>query len=112
MKTTATTHTLGHILQTGCINSALLILGDKWTPLIIKEMTACPQKFSELEKNLIGISPRTLSHRLDKLIDNQIITKNLYCQHPPRYQYSLTKKGFDLQQILDDMANWSKKYSA
>ncbi len=97
--------------KTGCINNALSILGDKWTPLIIKEMTACPQKFSELEKTLTGISPRTLSQRLEKLIEHQIIRKILYCEHPPRFQYALTKKGSDLQQILGDMANWSKKYN-
>lgn len=96
---------------TGCINNALSILGDKWTPLIIKEMTVCPQKFSELEKTLTGISPRTLSQRLEKLIEHQIIRKILYCEHPPRFQYALTKKGSDLQQILGDMANWSKKYN-
>ena len=94
----------------GCIAKALAILGDKWTPLIIKEMTACPQNFSDLEKLLVGISPRTLSQRLGKLVDEGIIAKNIYCEHPPRYNYFLTEKGTDLQDILGSMASWSAKY--
>ena len=94
-----------------CINAALFILGDKWTPLLIKELSSCPRMFSDLEKNLIGISPRTLSQRLEKLVKNRIITKSIYCEHPPRYQYSLTDKGNDLKKILRDMSDWSQRYS-
>ena len=94
----------------GCIAKALTILGDKWTPLLIKELTECPQHFSDLEKSLTGISPRTLSQRLNKLVDEGIVKKHLYCEHPPRYSYYLTKKGTDLQDILSNMAEWSAKY--
>ena len=98
-------------IEKKCIAGALLILGDKWTALIIREMTSCPQKFSNLEKNLKGISPRTLSQRLDKLIDHKIINKRIYCEKPPRYDYYLTKKGQDLKIILEDMVSWSDQYS-
>jgi DNA-binding HxlR family transcriptional regulator len=94
----------------GCIAKALSILGDKWTPLLIKELTACPQHFSELEKSLEGISPRTLSQRLTKLYEEGIVEKHMYCEHPPRYSYFLTDKGTDLQEILGSMADWSAKY--
>ncbi|MCU0667068.1 MAG: helix-turn-helix transcriptional regulator [Patescibacteria group bacterium] len=98
--------------KTGCIAKALAILGDKWSPLLIKELTTCPQTFSELEKILVGISPRTLSQRLNKLVDEDIVVKSLYCERPPRYSYSLTTKGSDLQVILQDMAKWSSKYKS
>ena len=98
--------------KTGCIAKALSILGDKWTPLLIKELTSCPQTFSDLEKVLTGISPRTLSQRLNKLVDEDIVEKRLYCERPPRYSYVLTTKGKDLQTILQDMAAWSAKYKS
>jgi DNA-binding HxlR family transcriptional regulator len=98
--------------KTGCIAKALSILGDKWSPLLIKELTTCPQTFSDLEKVLVGISPRTLSQRLNKLVDEDIVEKRLYCERPPRYSYSLTTKGSDLQVILQDMAKWSAKYKS
>ena len=96
--------------KAGCIAKALDILGDKWTPLLIRELTLCPQTFSDLEKLLVGISPRTLSQRLSRLVDEDIVDKRMYCEHPPRYSYQLTPKGRDLQTILQDMARWSAKH--
>lgn len=96
--------------EPACILHALSVLGDKWTPLLVRELTRCPQTFSDLEKALEGISPRTLSQRLNKLVEDDIVTKSIYCEHPPRYNYSLTVKGADLQSILNDMAAWSQKY--
>jgi DNA-binding HxlR family transcriptional regulator len=94
-----------------CVLYTLSILGDKWSLLIVREMTSCPQSFSDLESSLEGISPRTLSMRLNKLIEGEIISKALYCVRPPRYQYSLTEKGADLKNILKDMSAWGKKYA-
>lgn len=94
----------------GCITSALKIIGDKWTALIIRDLATAPSTFGELETNLVGISPRTLSQRLDFLMEEKIITKTLYCQHPPRYNYSLTEKGAELENVLFSMAEWGAKY--
>lgn len=95
----------------GCISSALATLGDKWTGLIIKELVPGAKCYSELELALTGISPRTLSARIDKLLDNKVIDKELYCDHPPRHKYALTKKGAELEEILSAMAEWGSKYS-
>lgn len=94
----------------GCIQSALRILGDKWSPLLIGQLVESSMTFGELELVLSGISPRTLSARLDELIDQGIVHKIQYCEHPPRYRYGLTKKGDDLRTILIDMAKWGEKY--
>lgn len=99
------------ISSPSCIAAASAILGDKWTPLIVRTLTSCPACFSELEISLEGISPRTLSQRLDKLEAEQIIVKSLYCERPPRYRYELTPKGRDLESILQSMAVWGDKYA-
>lgn len=96
----------------GCIQSALAILGDKWSPLLLGLLIDSSKSFSELEQTLTGISPRTLSARLEKLLQGGIVTKVLYCEHPPRYHYQLTKKGSELQDILKEMADWGAKYHA
>ena len=96
----------------GCLTATLEILGDKWTGLLLRELTECPKTFGELEIQLVGISPRTLSQRLDKLESEKITSKSIYCQHPPRYKYALTKKGADLKTVLHTMADWGEKYSA
>ncbi len=95
----------------GCIQSTLLILGDKWTPLMLSQLVESPKTFSELETSLINISPRTLSQRLDKLNEAGIIGKESYCSRPPRYHYYLTPKGTELEVILSAMADWGTKHS-
>lgn len=95
----------------GCIQAAIEVIGDKWTGLLLRELTECPKTFGELETQLVGISPRTLSQRLEKLETDQITTRSLYCEHPPRYKYALTQKGSDLKSVLSSMAAWGEKYS-
>lgn len=95
----------------GCIQNTLEIMGDKWTPLIIRDLSAGKTKFGDLEISLIGISPRTLSQRLEKLAKEHIIERRLYCEHPPRYTYELTQKGIELQEILVKMSDWGARHS-
>ncbi|MBX6333963.1 helix-turn-helix transcriptional regulator [Candidatus Saccharibacteria bacterium] len=95
----------------GCIAAALKIIGDKWSGLIIRELTAGPRRFSELQTALAGISPRTLSQRLDFLEAEAVINKKTYAEVPPRVEYSLTAKGEDLIPILQSMVAWGNKYS-
>jgi len=95
----------------GCIQAALNILGDKWSPLLLSQLVSGQKKFGELESNLTGISPRTLSGRLTKLEQENIIQKKLYNNHPPRYTYELSAKGKELQEVLVKMADWGEKYN-
>ena len=94
----------------GCIQAALNILGDKWSPLLLGLLVEGGKTFGELESALTGISPRTLSARLDRLVENETIAKKMYCQHPPRYRYELNQKGIELQGILKAMGDWGNKY--
>lgn len=93
-----------------CIESALRIIGDKWTAKILRDISSGNTTFSALEKSLECISPRTLSQRLDMLESESIVSKQQYCQHPPRYQYVLTNKGTELQEVIQKMAEWGGRY--
>ena len=92
------------------IKRALVVLGDKWTPLILQDLSKSQLTFSGLESSLQGISPRTLSQRLDLLEKQKIIKKKCYCDHPPRFEYILTDKGKDLGKVLSEMNDWGAKY--
>jgi DNA-binding HxlR family transcriptional regulator len=94
----------------GCIQATLDIMGDKWTPLIIRDLSSGKARFGDLETSLAGISPRTLSQRLCKLEDEKIVDKRMYCEHPPRYTYELTQKGVELQEILVKMSDWGARH--
>lgn len=95
----------------GCIQRTLEIMGDKWTALILLELSESDATFTQLETTLVGISPRTLSQRLDKLEAEDIIAKQQYCDRPPRFRYHITKKGTELHGVLRKMADWGAKYS-
>lgn len=94
----------------GCIAASLRIIGQKWTALIIRDLSASPKRFSELERSVEGINPRTLSQRLEALEAFGIITKKTYAEVPPRTEYTLTSKGEDVIPILRQMAAWGDKY--
>lgn len=96
----------------GCVERTLQIIGDKWTARILVELSKSQATFTELEGALDGISPRTLSQRLDKLDSEDVITKSKYCEHPPRYRYQITKKGRELHGVLRQMADWGARYTS
>jgi DNA-binding HxlR family transcriptional regulator len=94
----------------GCICKALAVIGDKWTPLILKAIADGNCRFGLLQKEVAGISPRTLSQRLEHLVNENILSKKSYNEIPPRVEYTLTQKGSDLIPVLRQMAKWGFKY--
>lgn len=96
----------------GCIEGATKVLGDKWTPLIIGELSKVPSlRFCVLQDKAGGVNPRTLSARLDELVAEKIVIKKTFAEVPPRTEYSLTAKGKALVPALEAMAKWTKKYA-
>jgi DNA-binding HxlR family transcriptional regulator len=96
--------------KVGCIASAMEIIGNKWTALILRDLFTGPKRFCELEKSVGNINPRTLSQRLDDLEEHGIITRQSFAEVPPRTEYTLTDKGEDLLPILKQMAAWGTKH--
>ncbi len=96
--------------KVGCIASAMEIIGSKWTALILRDLADGSKRFSELEKSVGTINPRTLSQRLVDLEKHAIITKTAYAEVPPRVEYALTQKGTDLVPVLKAMSAWGDRY--
>lgn len=90
------------------IRKALGIIGDKWTALILRRLHEGPKRFTDLENEIEGINPRTLSQRLEKLTDKGLIEKE---SNDPRSAYALTEMGEDFDSVLHQMALWGKKYT-
>jgi DNA-binding HxlR family transcriptional regulator len=96
--------------KVGCIASAMEIIGNKWTALILRDLADGTKRFGELEKSVGSINPRTLSQRLDDLEQHGIISKQTCNDSPTRPEYCLTEKGRDLVPVLERMAAWGAKY--
>lgn len=94
----------------GCVRAAASIIAAKWTPQLILAMHNGVGRFCELQKEVGGVNPRTLSARLDDLERAGIVEKTAYAEVPPRIEYTLTEKGKDLLPIIDCMVDWGNKY--
>lgn len=95
----------------GCVDTATEILGDKWTPRLLRFFINNEVvRFCQLQDLVGGINPRTLSARLTSLEEQGVIEK-LTSDHSSRCEYVMTQKGHDLLPILEGMEVWSTKYS-
>jgi DNA-binding HxlR family transcriptional regulator len=96
----------------GCVAAAATIIGSKWTPQILYALCSDVCRFCELQKEVQGINPRTLSARLDDLEAAGIVTREVHSVDQHRVEYSLTEKGKDLLPILEKMIEWGDKHPA
>jgi DNA-binding HxlR family transcriptional regulator len=86
--------------------AAMDVLGDRWAPLVIRELLPGPQRFTDLERGLPGVSPDMLSARLRDLADAGVVErKNL---EPPASTtvYRLTESGRALEPAILALARW------
>ncbi|MCE1247332.1 MAG: helix-turn-helix transcriptional regulator [Firmicutes bacterium] len=88
----------------------LSLIGSKWTLLVLRELAAGERRFSQIQKALEGISPKTLSTRLQELENAGIILRKVFAEVPPHVEYSLTQKGEELRHILDSLFEWAARY--
>jgi DNA-binding HxlR family transcriptional regulator len=86
------------------------IISNKWTPLILRDLEHGQKRFSQLERSLAGVSPKTLSERLKRLEEANVIDRRCFAEVPPRVEYSLTAKGHDLLPLIDCMREFGQRW--
>jgi DNA-binding HxlR family transcriptional regulator len=87
------------------------IVGEWWTPLILRDVYLGLRRFDEIRSNL-GISRKVLSERLDRLVDDGILERRPYSERPPRHEYLLTEKGRELVPALLALMAWGDRWTA
>ena len=93
------------------VTNTLDLIGDKWTLLLIRDMLFLKKKaFNEFLESPEGIATNILTERLKRLEEHGIIKKNLYQKTPPRYEYSLTRRGQELRPLLMEMIRWGNTH--
>jgi DNA-binding HxlR family transcriptional regulator len=90
------------------LDSALELLGTKWTLPIVSALLDNKNRFNEIQREC-DVCPRTLSARLDELEKNGIVRKKVFSQTPPKVEYSLTKKGESLSGVISSIHSWSER---
>jgi DNA-binding HxlR family transcriptional regulator len=95
---------MGQFLSGCCpIERTATLIGDRWTPLIVRDLAPGCRRFSELQRSLGGISPKTLSDRLRRLEEAGVVTRACFAEMPPRVEYRLTDKGAALLIVIESM---------
>jgi len=78
------------------------LLGDPWTPVLMREAFRGVRRFDDFLKSL-SLSRGVLAQRLARLVDEGLLTRSLYSERPPRHEYLLTDKGLDFYPVLAAM---------
>ncbi|MFF3071613.1 winged helix-turn-helix transcriptional regulator [Kitasatospora sp. NPDC057936] len=87
------------------------LFGDAWTALIMRDVLAGIGRFDDLAHDL-GISRKTLAARLARLVDEGVLVRERYQDHPPREHYRATEKGAELHAVLLALMNWGDRWYA
>lgn len=83
------------------LGECLSLIGGTWTPNIIWYLSGTPRRFSELKRDLAGISGKVLTTRLRKLERDGIVTRRVEPTSPPTVTYELTDLGGELRPVID-----------
>ena len=98
--------------KSGCaVEVTLSVMGGTWKPIILFHLLHGKKRFSELSRNIGGITQRMLTLQLRELEDAGIVVRTVYAEVPPRVDYELTELGRSLQPVLIAMRNWGTAYA-
>jgi len=87
------------------------IVGEWWTPLILRDLFAGLTRFEDLRRDL-GIASNVLTDRLSHLAEHGVVERRLYQESPPRSEYVLTEKGRALFPIVAALIAWGDRWEA
>lgn len=85
------------------------LIGDWWTPLVLREAFSGRRRFDEFQEAL-GIPRAVLAARLDRLVAEGLLEKRQYEDRPPRSEYRLTPKGLAFWDVLAAMWRWGEDW--
>ncbi len=92
------------------VETTLMLIGDKWKVLIIRDLLPGTKRFGELKRSIGHVSQKVLTAQLRDMEDKGLVARKVYAEVPPRVEYSLTELGRSLKPILDAMSDWGEAY--
>lgn len=87
------------------------LVGQRWTPLILRDLFAGMSRFEDIRRDL-GIASNVLAARLDDLERHGVVERRQYQSMPVRHDYVLTDKGRDLYPVIATLLAWGDKWLA
>ena len=92
------------------VETTLILIGDKWKVLILRDLLQGTRRFGELKKSIGSVSQKVLTAKLRDMEENGLVHREVYAEVPPKVEYSLTELGQSLRLILDAMWKWGEEY--
>ncbi|WP_207480087.1 winged helix-turn-helix transcriptional regulator [Arenibaculum pallidiluteum] len=93
------------------IGPAFEVVGGKWKAVILWELREGPLRFGEFRRRIGGLSEKVLIQQLRELEADQLVTRQVFHQVPPRVEYALTDWGHALNVALGPIADWGEAYA-
>ena len=88
------------------------VIGGRWKIIILWQLFQETKRFSELFRDMNGITQKMLTQQLREMEQDGIVHRKVYPQVPPRVEYSLTEMGKSLKPVVDAMCKWGMKHIA
>lgn len=91
------------------VRNVLSRIGDRWSLLVLLALydKAGTMRFSDLCKTIPDVSQKMLTSTLRKLEADDLLSRTIYPEVPPRVEYKLTKRGKTLIPLLNQLVDWS-----
>lgn len=92
------------------VATAVQLIGNKWKLLILRNLLVRPWRFNEMLRSIPGISQRVLTDNLRALERDDLITRTVYPEVPPRVEYALSELGETMRPIISALETWGRGY--
>lgn len=90
--------------------AAFELLGKRWIGMIIKVLFEGTCRFKDINAEIPNISQKVLTDRLKELEENGIVSREVLDEKPVKVLYSLTKKGKELEPVMEAVQGWAGKW--
>ena len=97
--------------QNCSIASALAIVGERWSLLVMRDVLLGRRRFAEIKRSL-GVAPNILSDRLAQLVEHGLLERTPINEGSDSYEYVPTAKGRDISPVLTTLLEWGDKHAA
>ena len=86
------------------------VLASKWAALVIGALEDGPLRFTQLQRRIGGVAPKSLTKTLRRLEDYDLVTRQVFAAVPPRVDYTLTPTGRSASVPLAALRTWAEQH--
>ena len=97
----------------GCpVEAALEVIGSKWKGVILYHLLSETSRFNELRRLIPEVTQRMLTKQLRELEADNLISRKIYAEVPPKVEYSITEYGKTLIPVIHALQTWGLQHLA